>query len=223
MSLVDGCLFSLNILFLRIYRSVRQYTYVTTVGMGVVTLKDIQNRVGSDDISYVTDFIAYGRALNNSRSRLVRALLFTRSGIFVNPARVAPDIFVADFGRLKLKEPSSVAVCLMTGIVSDCAIISEGCTGGPDNEKIVHKISLAPFRQEFRRDTTMWGKILNFDNLSCAISTDGISFTTKPKTVSAPIFSSSSKSLFLFFQSSYLLCAQCHPLPKPQEKGAPVL
>jgi hypothetical protein len=191
--------------------------------MGVVTLKDIQNRVGSDDISYVADFIAYGHALNDkSRSRLVRALLFTRSGFFVNPARVAPDVFEAD-GRLKLKEPSSIAVCLMTGIVSDCAIVSEGFTGGPDNEKIVHKISLAPFRQEFRRDTTMWGKILKFDNLSCAISTDGISFTTKPKTISAPIFSSSSMSLFLFFCSFLIFCAQCRPLPEPPEKGAPVL
>ena len=125
-------------------------------------------------------------------SRLVRALLFTKSGFFVNPARAAPDVFIAEHGRLKLKEPSSVAVCIMTGIVTDCAIISEGCTGGPDNEKVVHKISIAPFRQEFRRDTTMWGKILNFDSLSCAISTEGLSFTTKPRTLSAPVFSSSS-------------------------------
>ena len=78
----------------------------------------------------------------------------------------------------------------MTGIVTDCSIISEGVTGGPDNEKMVHKISIAPFRQDFRRDTTMWGKILYFDNLSCAVSIEGMSFTTKPKTLSAPIFSS---------------------------------
>lgn len=127
-------------------------------------------------------------------SRLVRALLFTKSGMFVNPARVNPDVLVSDFGRLKIKEPSSIAVCIMTGIITDCAIVSEGFTGGPDNEKAVHKVTLAPFRQDFRRDTTMWGKVLNFDNLSCAISTDGLSFTTKPKTISAPIFSSSGKS-----------------------------
>ena len=128
--------------------------------------------------------------LNSLHSRLLRALLFTKSGFFVNPARAAPDVFVAEYGRLKIKEPSSVAVCIMTGIVTDCAIVSEGCTGGPDNEKTVHKISLAPFHQEFRHDTTMWGKILNFNSLSCAISTEGLSFTTKPRTLSAPIFSS---------------------------------
>ena len=136
---------------------------------------------------------------------------------------MAPEVFVAEFGRLKLKEPSSIAVCLMTGIVTECAIVSEGCTGGPDNEKAVHKISLAPFRQEFRRDTTMWGKILTFDNISCAISADGLSFTTKPRTLSAPIFSSSSMSLFWFFCSLLIFRVQRLPLPKPPEKGVLVL
>ncbi|KAF8800969.1 hypothetical protein BYT27DRAFT_7245428 [Phlegmacium glaucopus] len=160
---------------LGVYRSVRQYAYVNTVGMGVVTLQNIQSQMGAEDIS-----------------RLVRALLFTKSGFFVNPARASPNVFVADAGRLKLKEPSSVAVCIMTGIVTECAVISDGYTGGPDNEKTVHKVSLAPFRQDFRRDTTMWGKILSFDNLSCAISTEGLSFTTRPRTLSAPMFTSSS-------------------------------
>ena len=132
-------------------------------------------------------------------SHLVRAQLFTKSGIFVNPARVTPDVFVAEFGRLKLKESSSVAVCIMTGIITDCSIVSEAVTGGPDNEKTVHKVSLAPFR----RDTTMWGKLLNFDNLSCAISMEGLSFTTKPKTLSAPVFSSPCTSCFLGPSSCY--------------------
>ena len=155
-----------------------------------------------------------------SCSRLIRALLFTKSGVFVNPARVAPEVFFAETGRLKLKEPSSVAVCIMTGIVTDCAIISEGCTGGPDNEKVVHKISLAPFRQEFRRDTTMWGKILNFDNISCAISTEGVSFTTKPRTLSAPIFHSSMSllSLYVLLQISNFLCS-APSSPKTPKRG----
>ena len=161
--------------------------------------------------------------LNNSCSHLIRALLFMKSGYFVNPARVAPHVFVAEFGRLKLADPSSMAMCIMTGIVTDCSIVSEGCTGGPDNEKTVHKISIAPFRQEFRRDTTMWGKVLNFDNISCAISTEGISFTTKPRTLSAPIFSSPGMSLFRFFCSFLNFCVQGLPLRKPPEKGVLVL
>lgn len=162
---------------------------------------------------------------NNLRSRLVRALLFTKSGIFVNPARAAPDVFFAEHGRLRLKDPASIAVCIMTGIVTDCAIVSEGFTGGPDNEKPVHKISIAPFRQEFRRDTTMWGKILKFDNISCAVSTEGLSFTTKPRTLSAPIFSSSGpgKSQLLLFCILLIFCIQGLPLPKPPKKKVPVL
>jgi hypothetical protein len=133
-----------------------------------------------------------------SCSRLVRALLFTKSGFFVNPARASPDDFVAEAGRLKVKDPSSMAVCIMTGIVTECALIGEGYTGGPENVKTVHKVSLAPFRQEFRRDTTLWGLILGFESVSCGISAEGLSFTTRPKTVTAPIFSSSSGMCFFF-------------------------
>ena len=132
---------------------------------------------------------------------MVRALLFTKSGYFVNPARASPDVFIAEAGRLKLKEPSSVAVCIMTGIITECAIISEGYTGGPDSEKTVHKVSIAPFRQEFRCDTTMWGRILNFDSLSCGISTEGVSFTTRPRTLSAPLFGSSAGMSIIIFDT----------------------
>ena len=47
----DCYIFWKLILIVRIYQSVHQYSYITTVGMGVVTLKDIQNRVSEDDIS----------------------------------------------------------------------------------------------------------------------------------------------------------------------------
>ena len=125
-------------------------------------------------------------------SSLIRALLFTKSGYFVNLACASPNVFIAEAGCLKVKEPLSMAVCIMTGIITECAVISDGCTGGPDNEKVVHKVSIAPFRQEFRRDTTMWGRVLKFNSLSCSILTEGISFTTRPRTLSAPIFASSS-------------------------------
>ena len=128
-------------------------------------------------------------------------------------------MFVAELGRLKLKETSSIAVCLMTGIVTECAIVSEGWTG-PDNEKVVHKISIAPFRQEFRRDTTMWGKILNFDNISCAISTEGMSFTTKPRTLSAPLFSSPGMFLLQFFcKLFYFIVFRAFLSENPQKRG----
>ena len=142
--------------------------------------------------------------------------------MFVNPAQAAPDVFFAEHGWLKLKDPASVAVCIMTGIVTDCAIISEGFTS-PDNEKVVHKISIAPFHQEFRWDTTMWGKILNFDNISCVVSTEGLSFTTKPRTLSVLLFHPlvsldfCSSAFFLSFVFSAFLSQH------PQKKEVPML
>ena len=73
--------------------------------------------------------------VNCMYSRLVRALLFKKSEFFVNPTRMSPDVLISDFGLLKIKEPPSVAVCLMTGITTDCSIIYEGVTGCPDNKK----------------------------------------------------------------------------------------
>ena len=135
--------------FVRIYWSVRQYSYVTTVGMGMVTFKDIQDQVGNDNIAWVANFVDSIRALKCFCSRLLWALLFTKSGMFVNPARVSPDVLISDFGHLKIKKLLSMAVCLMTSIVTNCAIISDGLTGGPENKKTVHKISLAPYIRIF--------------------------------------------------------------------------
>ena len=142
---------------------------------------------------------------------------------------MSPNVFIAEAGCLKVKEPLSMAVCIMMGIITECAVISDGCTGGPDNKKVVHKVSIAPFRQEFRRDTTMWGRVLKFNSLSCGISTEGISFTTRPRTLSAPIFASSSSMSCLsllviaFLNYSFVQMVLHRPLPKLQERVVHVL
>ena len=45
--------------------------------------------------------------LNNSHSHLIQALLFTKSGFFVNLACASPNVFISDFGHLKIKESGS--------------------------------------------------------------------------------------------------------------------
>jgi hypothetical protein len=119
--------------------------------------------------------------LSFTYSTLVRALLFMKSSFFINPACASPDLFVGEQGRLKLTKPSAVAVCTMMGILTECAIVSKGFTGSTDNIKTVHKVTLAPFWQEFRHDMTVWGKALSFYSMSCAVSVDGVLFTTQPK------------------------------------------
>ena len=69
----------------------------------------------------------------------------------------------------------------------------------------------------------MWGRVLNFDSLSCSISTEGISFTTRP-TLSAPIFASWSSMSCLsllviaFLNYSFVQVVLHHPLPELQER-----
>ena len=43
----------------RVYRSVRQYSYVNTVGMGVVTLQNVQSQVGMEKIPYVAFVVCW--------------------------------------------------------------------------------------------------------------------------------------------------------------------
>jgi hypothetical protein len=114
-------------------------------------------------------------------SRGIRALLFTRSGMFINSARADPGLFYSDHGRLKLSSPNTVAVGVMTGVISECAIVAEGSIGAPESLRTVHKVTVAPFHQEIRRDTTLWGTVLGFYSISSAISLEGLAFTTRTK------------------------------------------
>ena len=45
--------------------------------------------------------------------------------MFVNTACVSLDVLILEFGRLKVREPPSVVVCIMTGIITDCYIVSD--------------------------------------------------------------------------------------------------
>jgi hypothetical protein len=182
------------------YRTVKQYSYVMSIGMDVVTLKEIEALFGVDVVPFVVSCL-YSLLVSLLVvflcSLLVRALLFTRSGFFVNPARLSPDEFVEEGGRLKLREPSSTAVCLMTGVITECSVIAESLAGAPDNAKAVHKVCIAPFRQDFRRDTTLWGVVLNFYSMSGAVSAEGIAFTTRPKSAFFPSSSCEWSLVFL--------------------------
>lgn len=150
-------------MFTSVYRSVCQYAYINTIGMGVVTLKDIQSHVGTEAISLVVFLVCCLFYMFMAPCRqLLHALLFTKSSFFVNPAHASPNLFVAELGHLKLKDLLSVAVCIMTGIITECAIVSEGFSGLPDNVKTVHKVLLPPFCQDFHRNTTCRVQSWNF-------------------------------------------------------------
>jgi hypothetical protein len=173
--------------------------------MGVVTMDEIESFLGVGIILYITamTFLAWCSTVMFLFSHLVKALLFTCSGFFVNPACASPEDFVQEGGCLKEKDPSATAVCIMTGVISKCSIVAEGVSGAQESIKAVHKVSILPFHQDFRHDTTFLGIVFQFNAIAGSVSADGIAFTMRPK----PLFPVvSSCKLFFVLLLDYLIC-----------------
>ena len=79
---------------------------------------------------------------------------------------------------LKIAASNEVAVCVMLGVVTECYLIAECAV----KSRYTHKISIAPFPQEMRRDTSLWGQLFEFSTISGPVSENGISFSTRFKT-----------------------------------------
>lgn len=122
-------------------------------------------------------------------------LTFVQSSIFVNMSRIKPHKLKVDGGRVRLTSRNAYVVGIMLGVVTECALISEATVGPPLSPYIVHKISIVPFTQEMRRDTSVWGLLYKFDVISGPISEMGISFSTRKK-AEAPITSPRKTGLF---------------------------
>ena len=77
------------------------------------------------------------------------------------------------------------AIGVMLGVVTECFLIEEGVSGAPNASYPVHKVTIVPFAQEMRRDTSVWGEVLGFHVISGATSPLGFSFFTKKKAIRA--------------------------------------
>ena len=132
-------------------------------------------------------------------SSLIQGLVFNRSGFFVNTSRIDPKILRVDSRMLKMADSNEFAIGIMLGVVTECFLIAEGALG---QHHTVHKISIAPFAQEMRRDTSLWGEVLGFDSIIGSVSEEGLSFSTRAKkmgTSSGKYSFASSNLLFTFF------------------------
>lgn len=67
----------------------------------------------------------------------------------------------------------------MIGVTTECFIVSEGSAGSLSAPYPVHKITIVPFAQEMRRDTSLWGQLFGFQVVSGTVSNFGISFLTR--------------------------------------------
>ncbi|KAF8896009.1 hypothetical protein BD779DRAFT_1667885 [Infundibulicybe gibba] len=127
------------------------------------------------------DFSALAKVIPQSSVRsLTRGLLFGKCGFFVNTARIHPKLLTNDGGRLKITVDGRLinAVGIMLGVTTEC-LLSDTGTYGSLNTYNVHRITIAPFKQEWRRDVSVWGKVLGFTLITGSHTHLGVSFTTR--------------------------------------------
>jgi hypothetical protein len=109
----------------------------------------------------------------------LQALLFVKSGQFVNTARVDPALLVVENSRLRIRDKKTLAICIMTGTLTESFVI-ESCDTGPRSAQYaIHKVTIAPLEQEWRRDVSVWGMLFNFDVIVGMLSENGFGFATR--------------------------------------------
>lgn len=107
----------------------------------------------------------------------------------MNTSRIDPGLLIVDgpqtdeptVGVMRLAASKQVAVGIMIGVVTDCFVVNYVMVGGSSSEFPIHRITIAPFPQEMRRDTSVWGRIFRFQMIPGSISDQGLSFLTRRK------------------------------------------
>jgi hypothetical protein len=121
-------------------------------------------------------------------------------------SHIKPSKLTVDAGHVKLKGTENFAVGIMLGVVTECALIEDTVVGPALSPYTVHKVSIIPFTQEMRRDTSVWGRLFNFNVIVGAISDMGISFSTRKK-MEAPTASPKKTAIFKSVATSALYSA----------------
>jgi hypothetical protein len=97
----------------------------------------------------------------------------------VNLARVDPKHLYVDERRIKNVDGKKLSVGVMTGTVTESFLFTP-VEGGPGSGPwTLHKITIAPFTQDIRRETSLWGLLLGFDLIRGLTGPYGFSFTTQ--------------------------------------------
>ena len=109
----------------------------------------------------------------------LKALTFRQSGQHVNTARIDPALLYVENSRLRVKDKKSLAVCIMTGTLTESFLVAP-CEAGPRHTPYsIHKVTIAPLEQEMRRDSSVWGMLFDFHVITGMISPAGFGFATR--------------------------------------------
>jgi hypothetical protein len=112
---------------------------------------------------------------------LLRGLRFVQTGFFVNTSCIRPNLLVVEGSYMKIAATKQIAVGIMLGVVSDCFIVDEAVVGSLRSPYFIHRITIAPFIQEMRRDSSTWGMLFGFEEIPGPMDAGGFSFSTRKK------------------------------------------
>ena len=125
--------------------------------------------------------LRYHASITDSPSNRVvlNALYFTKSGSYVNTARIDPALLRVHNSRLHIADTKSMAIGIMTGTVTESFLVVPAEAGPRHSPYAIHKITIAPFEQDFRRDVSTWGLLLDFHVIAGMISPTGFGFASR--------------------------------------------
>lgn len=109
----------------------------------------------------------------------LKALLFVKSGFYVNTARVDPALLVVENSRLRVRDKKLLAVCIMTGTLTESFLVDSSESGPRSAPYSIHKVTIAPLDQDWRRDVSLWGLLFKFDVISGMLTESGFGFATR--------------------------------------------
>ena len=114
----------------------------------------------------------------NLHRSFLRALLFVKSVHYVNTAQIDPDDLYVDNYRLCVHERKLLAICMMSGTVTESFLIA-ACESGPRHAPYsIHKISITPLEQDMQHDVSVWGLLFQFHIAAGMMTPMGFGFAT---------------------------------------------
>jgi hypothetical protein len=109
----------------------------------------------------------------------LKALTFCQSNQYINTARINPALLYVENSRLRIKDKKSLAICVMTGTLTESYLIGSSEAGPRHSPYSIHKVTIAPLEQEMRRDASMWGMLFDFHVITGMMSPAGFGFATR--------------------------------------------
>jgi len=137
-----------------------------------------KSEIGYASSPYLLCFLTSDTLHNRCRSFL-KALTFCQSGQHVNTARIDPALLYVENSRLRIKGKKNLAVCVMTGTLTESYLVGSTEAGPRHSPYLIHKVSIAPLEQEMRRDASAWGLLFDFRVITGMASQAGFGFATR--------------------------------------------